>query len=216
MDFLEKNKNDWKTILKDIFDTNIPQRHEWTDLFEIVDILNKIGRFKSSNHMFYPSGGGMDICSAKISTSENMCIEIDTDGIIDILKPRVLIFHSFDSDEEWYYFRLETQNLDASGVYEYIDTKDKDTFEEEVVELESGRYISRSYWDEGSYNGEDLPKTARVVVRHFKGAFVIFRKTSTYNKMPKTYDGIHNKVNDENFRKSIESVINKIKQSNNE
>jgi len=200
MSFYEQNIKDWIQIHKEIFPVGIPKHCEWTNLDEIISILNIIGSKEQSNHMFYPTGGGLDVKSASTSTERN-CIEIFT-GLTDIIKPKKLIFESFENPI-WNYFRIETSELDSSGVY-----KDYNYPSEEVTELSEGNYISRSYWDEGEYNGEKLPKSARVVTRHLKGTFVIFAKSSYYNRHSSTYDARHNKMNSEEFRVYIEKVIN--------
>jgi len=205
MDFSERNKKDWIEIQEKIFPTGLPERCEWTDRNEIVNVLKAIGSVRNSNHMFYPRGGGLDVEGANISVEEN-CIEIDTGGLIDILKPARLIFHSFKAEHQWNYFRLETVELKPSGVYEAKDYSD-----EELCELSPENYVSRVYWDEGEYRGEKLPTSARVVTRHFKGSFVIFQKTSIYNKNSRTYDGRHNKMTDDEFRNYIQSAINHLK-----
>lgn len=201
MDFLERNKKDWIEIQEKIFPIGLPEKCEWTDRHEIVVVLKTIGSIRNSNHMFYPRGGGLDVEGADISVEDN-CIEIDTGGLIDIVKPTRLIFHSFKAEQQWNYFRLETADLKPSRVYETNDYSD-----EELCELSPGNYVSRVHWDEGEYREEKLPKSARVVTRHFRGSFVIFQKTSIYNKNSRTYDGRHNKMTDVEFRIHIQSAI---------
>lgn len=200
MNFYEQNLEDWNQIQKKIFPIAVPKHCEWTRLHEIISILNLIGSKEQSNHMFYPTGGGLDIKSANVSVEHN-CIEIFT-GLTNIIKPKELIFESF-KDPAWNYFRIETSELNLSGVYE-----DYDYPNEELTELSEGNYISRSYWDEGEYNGEKLPKSARVVIRQLKGSFVIFAKASYYNRHSATYDARHNKMNSIEFRNYIENTIN--------
>jgi hypothetical protein len=199
MNFNEKNKQEWEKVLHELFPSGIPNHCEWTDIDDIVNILNKIGSVESLNHMFYPSGGGMDIESARTSY-ETDCIEIYT-GLTDLLKPKCLIFESFD-DNLWSYFRIETEELEPSGVYEELDSSS-----EELTEI-NGEYVSRRYWDEGEYKGENLPSSARILTRHLNGSFVIFAKSSYYNKNSRTYDARHNNLTSTEFREYIESVIN--------
>lgn len=199
MDFYEKNRQAWIDIQNKIFPTGIPKNCEWTKLEDIISVLNTIGSVDNSNHMFYPTGGGLDVESSKLS-SESNCIEIFT-GLTDILKPKRMIFESF-SDPIWNYFRIETSELEPSGVYE-----EKDYPSEELTEIESGKYVNRSNWDEGEYKGQKLPKSARVLTRHLKGSFVIFAKSSYYNRNSSTYDARHNKMTSEEFREYIEKVI---------
>jgi hypothetical protein len=225
MDFLEKNKKDWIEIQEKIFPSGFPERKEWTDRSEIVNVLKIIGSIRNSNHMFFPRGGGLDVEGADISTEDN-CIEINTGGLTEILKPSRLIFHSFKAEHQWNYFRIETLELEPSGVYEDMDYSDDESYEpsdkeklssfysdEELCELSPGNYISSIYWDEGEYRGTKLPSSARIVTRHFKGSFVIFQKTSIYNRNSSTYDGRHNKMNDAEFRNYIQEAINQIKDS---
>ena len=199
MSFDERNKQEWIKVLDELFPSGTPKNHTWTDLDEIVFVLNKISSVDNLNHMFYPSGGGMDIENARIS-NENDCIEI-YNGIADLLKPKSLIFESFD-DKLWSYFRIETEELKPSDVYEELSS----SFEE-LTEIDE-KYFSRIYWDEGQYKGEKLPASARLLTRHLKGSFVIFAKSSYYNKNSRTYDARHNNMTSSEFREYIESVIN--------
>lgn len=199
MDFYAKNRQDWITILNKIFPNGVPKYCEWNKIEDIIAVLNVIGSIPSSNHIFYPSGGGMDIESSQKSI-ENGCIEIFT-GLTDILKPKALLFYSFD-DPIWNYFRIETYELEPSGVYELGDYPS-----EEVTDLGEGQYISRIYWDEGEYQEEKLPNTARVLTRYFKGSFVIFAKSSHYNRHSSTYDARHNKMSSDEFKAYIEKTI---------
>jgi len=201
MDFDEKNERDWIEIQSKLFPGELPQRFEWKDRLDIVKVLKTIGSIDNSNHLFFPTGGGLDVHDANIS-AENDCIEIDTGGLIDIVKPSRLIFNSFNAAPEWNYFRLETHELKPSGTYPEAEGSD-----EELTELEPGNYISRKYLEMGEYNGKRLPPTTRVVTRHFHGAFVIFQKTSIYNRDSRTYDGRHNTMTDEEFRSYIQRQI---------
>jgi hypothetical protein len=197
MDFYEKNRQAWIDIQNKIFPNGIPEHCQWTKLEHIISVLNTIGSV--ATHMFYPTGGGLDVKSSKLSI-ENNCIEIFT-GLTDILKPTQLLFESFD-DPIWNYFRIETSELQPSGVYQ-----NQNYLSEDLTEIETGKYVNRSYWDEGEYQGQKLPKTARVLTRHLKGSFVIFATASYYNRKSSTYDARHNKMMAEEFRTYIEKII---------
>jgi hypothetical protein len=200
MNYDEENLKNWLDIQSAIFPMGLPAHCEWTDVTEIVQILNKIGSYDNSNHMFYPTGGGLDVEGAKLS-SEPGCIEIFT-GLTDILKPKLLLFESF-KNPLWNYFRIDADELKPSGVYKSLE----DYPNEELTELESGRYVDRGHWDNSEYEGKPLPKSARVVTRHLRGSFVIFSKSSFYNRKSSTYDGRHNKMTAKEFRSYIEKVI---------
>ncbi|PHN93497.1 serine/threonine protein kinase [Maribacter sp. 6B07] len=166
---------------------------------EIIKVLRKVGWQKNSNHTFFPTMGGLDLQDAKESLEED-CIEFIC-SLTYIIKPKKLTFESFQ-DPIWNYFRLETADIEKSGVF------DDPGHSEELAELTPLNYVSREYWDEQRYNDEPLPSTARLVIRKLKGgSFVIFSKQSWYNKQSSTYDARHNKMNETEFRKYIEGVI---------
>ena len=50
-------------------------------------------------------------------------------------------------------------------------------------------------------------KSARIVSRYFRGTFVIFPKSSPYNKDHVTYDARHDRMNSKKFRQYIEKCI---------
>ena len=216
MTFEERNLIEWKETIKSLFPIGSPRNFEWDDNEAIIEALNKLGAIKQLNHMFFPSGGGMTLNGATYST-ESDCIELLTDGCPNIVKPQKLTFHFFgDQKCEWAYFRLETGILSPSGVY-----KDIDDFQfEELTELIPGKYVERKYWDAGYYDSNEsgekhLPKTARVVTRFFRGAFVIFATASIYNHTSSTYDARHNKMSSQKFEEHIQAVIDHLAKTDN-
>lgn len=192
----------WEGLVKSIFNGKVPKRYEWMDIEDIISILNRIGSSDALNHTFFPSGGGMDLASA-IQSHEEGCIEINCSGLISILKPNKLMFEYFpEGDYEWVYFRIVTDDLPSTNVYENL----RDNYEE-LTELSSGSYVERSVWDDNEFNGQPLPSNARVVSRILKGDLVIFNKASLYNANPSTYDGRHSEYGAEGFRDHIKDVI---------
>lgn len=201
-EFRNKYLPKWEGLVKSIFNGNVPERYEWTDIQDIVLILNKIGSSDALNHTFFASGGGLDLIDA-IQSHEKGCIEINCNGLVNILKPKKLMFEYFlEGDYEWSYFRIVADNLPSSNVYENLNSND-----EELTELSPCNYVDRSVWDANEFNGQPLPLNARVVIRILSGDLVIFNKASLYNTNPSTYDGRHSKYGVEGFRKHIESVI---------
>lgn len=206
------NPVEWNKILNSIFVNQEPQNMEWTDLNAIINILNKIGAVKESNHMFLPSRGGMDLAGAKIST-EKGCLELVTcGGNVSIVKPSKLSFNWFGQENlEWSYFRLETSPLAPSGVYK------TNTYEqEEVTELTPGKYVDFNVWEANEYQGKPIPRTARQVRRVFTGDFAIFPKESIYNidlsriGLGDAYDARHNQMSPSDFRQYIQRIVNKL------
>jgi len=206
-DFFKTNARDWTRIHHEIFGNTIPSRYEWTKPEDIVAVLNKIGRVPNSNHSFFPMGGGLDLEGARLA-EEPRCIELNF-GLRHVVRPDKLIFERVDDNQEWNYFRLETLELEPSGLYELSD----DAYDEELVDLGNGEYIHRNYWDEGSYDGKPLPKNARPLTRLFRGAIVIFKKMSWYNHASgkfDAYDARHEALGASGFRQHVEEAFKAI------
>ena len=193
-----RNLREWKEKINGMFPVSIPQKSEWTNIEDIIKILNCIGS-SSLNHMLLPTGGGLDLTSSEVAIEKD-CIKLFTGSNFGIVKPKRLIFNSLGEDYSWDYFRLEIENLDPSGVY---DIDDLDI--EELTYLSDGTYLDRTYWDLGYYydsygNQKEFTSKDNVVTRYLKeGSFVIVAKTSVYNKIPATSDGRHNKMTDAEF-----------------
>lgn len=227
----------WGDLARDIFEENVQKVQVITDINEIIEILEKIGKSQALNHAFYPSGGGDDLIGSALS-SEQQCIELITGKrSAEILKPVSLTFNPIGENPEWWYYRINTKAFEPSGVYEQIEKKQddnsSDTFKstrgkevewlssyagEELVEISPNNYIERFHWDTGFYGYDEngfekrLPDNSRIITRMYKGGdFVIFSKFSTYNRISSTYDGLHNKYNDEDFRTEIKKVVDKLK-----
>lgn len=211
-----EKKQNWVDFINNFFPEGVPSTKEWTGAAAIAEQLNKIGfiNSKAYNHTFMPGGGGLDLQSAKLSTFEPGCIEVDFDGCMHVIKPAKLIFHSFDSDYEWFYFRLECDSsLKPSGVYPNLS----DPSYEEVCRLPNGEYVDRGVYDHGYYGSDsygnplELPRAAKVVARQMSGSFVTFGKFSRYNQISGTYDGRHSKMTNEGFRQHIQSAVDYLK-----
>lgn len=214
--FHARNLEQWFEIQKSLFPAAFPSRVIWEDVNDIISILKVLCSYDNLNHMFMPSGGGLDLEDARLS-HEQGCIELDY-VFIEIVKPKMLVFESFGFDPEWNYFRLELDQLEPSGIYESDEGEPPYEYpldEEELTELRPGEYDEyklledRTYYEELGY---DIPETARRVTRRFKGSYVIFNKRSPYNLTTSTYDARHNKMTTDEFRDYIKRQANLIKE----
>jgi serine/threonine protein kinase len=154
-DFQTRNPLEWQELQKQLFPSSMPQRVIWENIEDIVYVLNLIGSIRALNHMFYPTGGGMDLEGARLGLEPSTIELIIDDKVVEIIKPKRLIFESFEFDAEWNYFRIETDELNPTGIDESSSTR------EELVEIAPLEYISRTYWDEGYYDDERLPSESR-------------------------------------------------------
>lgn len=201
-DFQVQNPRDWKRLIDGLFPIARPVRAKWEKPQEIITVLNQIGSVPSVNHLFFPDGGGQDLLGAA-EANESGLISLDCDGTNYYVKPESLSFESFGDPEDyqWSYFRLALSPIPATGTYKDFDKAAH--VAEELLELSPGEYVNRSSWDEGEYDGEPLPKEARVIVRLLRGSVVIFQKSSFYNQLPAAYLAPHNKVDSERFRQEV-------------
>lgn len=190
-DYEKRNAAEWREVQQQLFPDHIPTRAEWQNPVTIASILTLIGSRESLNHTFFPDGGGLDIESARVSTAEDGCLELEFDFGLYIVRPKRLLFENFGADQQWNYFRLESDTLEESGVYPGIAKK---YINEQLVRLADGTCVD---YDN---NSDPMPSGARSISRFFSGSFVIFQKTSIYNQVPGTYDGRHDKMSADQFR----------------
>ncbi|MDB6095560.1 MAG: Serine/threonine protein kinase [Verrucomicrobia bacterium] len=204
--FHSRNPLEWADVQARIFPKFVPSRAIWSEMGDIVAVLNELGARSDMNHMFLASGGGLDLTGAQLARRETGCIELLFGGLVSLLKPQRLLFESFGSDLQWNYFRLEADTLAPSDVYEGAEKVGY----EELTEIGGEFYADRGYWDEGYYRDEKLPENSRVVMRYFRGSFVIFQKSSIYNKIGATYDRRHDKMTADEFRKYISDTVQQL------
>lgn len=214
-DFHKRNQQQWFEIQTKLFPTSIPQRVIWEDINDIVKVLKIVCSFDNLNHVFFPTGGGLDLKDVRLSYEEN-CVELNF-GSIHIIKPKRLLFESFGDDHEWNYFRVEIDFLKMTGVNkdEVALSYETEKGREVISELSPANYFPYEIYENSYYYERDylFTKFSRHVTRWFKGSFVIFSKRSLYNLTSSTYDGRHNKVSTDEFREYIQNNIYHIKQA---
>lgn len=201
----------WERKLHNLFPEGIPAEHTWPGKADIIRVLATIGE-EHLNHLFFPEGGSQDLTGAADSY-EAGCIELHFGSRADIVKPDHLAFHSFGPELEWSYFRLETLPLAPSGIYEASDQTHEELLERAPGQYEDSTVLSAGYYGEDEAGSPQplLPDTARRVVRHFGGSFVIFAKKARYNSIPTTYFAQHNKMNAAKFKAAVETAVEKLR-----
>ncbi|MCB0522859.1 MAG: protein kinase [Lewinellaceae bacterium] len=214
-DFHERNQEQWFEIQRKLFPSAFPKRVIWEDINDIVNILRILCSYNNLNFMFLPDGGGLDLRDARLSYEEG-CIELDFQ-LIEIVKPKRLVFESFGYDPEWNYFRLELYELEPSGVYVAANGEEPYHIrynKEAVSELYPGQYDKYDlveYRYEYKDMGYEIPENIRLVSRWFRGSFVAFNKRSVYNLIRSTSDGRHNKMDTDEFRNYIQEAVYQFK-----
>jgi serine/threonine-protein kinase len=198
-DFHSRNIREWLSIQSQLFPIGTPQRAVWTGIDEICAVLRLAADSNNLNHMFLPTGGGMDLTKVEIAAEPGF-IRLEL-GMHIILKPRSLSFETFGHGSPWNYFRLEAEQVPTTNVPGAYVTRDR--MEELLCELTPGNYVAYEAWEEAEYSNAPLPNTARLIHRALEGAFVIFAKRSWYNLVPETYDGRHQQMTGDVFRDYI-------------
>jgi hypothetical protein len=201
--FTERNALQWAGLQRRLFPAGAPAHATWNGSNRIVDVLDIVGEIPDVNHMHLPWGGGMDLVGAESSVREPGCVELKTPGSIYLVKTEHLHFESFNDDPAWAYFWLDTVGLEPSGEGSVRH------LHESVTDIGGNFYADWSCRDEDNYGGEPLPENSRRVVRCLRGSFLIVQKTSLYNRISQTYDGRHNKMGADGFRKAYEIMVAK-------
>lgn len=208
-DYQTRNVLQWKDIQQELFPLNTPSRVIWEDAESIVAVMKKLSKTNDLSHVFIPTGGGDDLRDVRLSY-EDGCIELDF-GYIFICKPKRLVFESFNYDEEWNYFRLECERLEPTGYYSNLG----ELKQEPLTELKPLLYTDHNCNEYNDFNGRKKPTGARLIIRILpECSFVIFRRTSIYNKIRSTYDARHNEMTTDQFRSYIEKGANRLSETN--
>lgn len=196
--FGARNLTEWLEVQNILFPMGSPAHAEWTNKEDIINILSIIAERKSLNHMFYPSGGGMDLKGVESAGEPGAIYLIVGPQSAEILKPKKLCYESFGFDPEWNYFWLEAEEIKPiEGV-----ALSHNGFDQYLTELDRGEYTGPEAWEYSEYNYQPLPETARRVNRYIKGSFIFFSKASRYNATSSTYDAWQN-MGESKFRELI-------------
>ncbi len=204
-DFRDKVIKCWSNEIKEIFPNKVPEIYEWNDRNEIVNVLSRIAK-RNLNHMYFPDGGGDDIDHVSLA-SESDCILLGS----FLIKPKKLIFNSFGEADQWACFRIEADTLEPR-VRRSLKGK---LNSEHVLLIDNEKYVDydcihTGYYIE-DYLEKPLPENYFELERFFGGNFIIFAKACVYDDIDSSYSGFLNKMNNDEFRKYIESIKNKLK-----
>ena len=94
-DWERQNLIQWQEVQEQLFPSYVPSHAEWTDLDDMVSVLNLLGQYDSLNHLFFPDEGGFDLTGAS-SSYEQDCIELHFGKFVYIIKPKRLLYEYVD------------------------------------------------------------------------------------------------------------------------
>lgn len=201
----ERISYQWRELINNLFPMVVPLRTVWTDTDKILKILKMISKYQDLNHMFYPTGGGVDLDSAEKGREKNSI----TINYTEIMFPEKLTLECCP-ENEWNYFWLQLKNIEP------IFSENKGRFAEYLVDYDSKEYVNESY-ESATQREREYPTGSEIkeYMRYLKGAFVIFAKNSPYNignyslggsKKFDAYQPYHEKLGEEDFRKLINKM----------
>ncbi len=196
------DENEWKFLLECCFGENAPTSCSWENIDCIVNILNIISKRPATNHVFLPSGGGLDLRSAK-KASEEGCVYLKLDYFTNLIRPKRLYLESF-SNAIFNYFLLELENVEPiEGIHVYNSWQK--VVEDYPAHYVSGKYAIYKVYDYDS--GKPLPDGFKTLRRWLRGKFLIVSKSSPYNDASSTYDGRHNDCTAQEFHHYMSIIL---------
>lgn len=214
-DYHVRARAEWAMLFRDLFKENIPDRSVWFRDIDIVSVLN-IFMGPAKGHAFFPTGGGLDFHSVTISR-ESECIEFGAGGkTAYICRPKSLTLDHFLDRPGESFLTVELQELSLAYPGGQGAGYAAEKGREEILDLGSGKYLDRVWWDEQrmppSDEGDDvpLPRTARLVERYLRGKMLIVSKGSLWNRVHGTYDARHNRMSIDAIRSAIEGAASEL------
>lgn len=206
--YLSDARDKWVSAVKSVVGSS-PHSASWTGHSAIATALQPFA--SAVNHAHFATGGGMDMDTVSLAP-EAGCIEIGTSGAVYLFKPKALHLEVIPGAIAESFLLIELDRLKPTGVYEGV--YNSAGFEsEELLDLGSANYVSRSHADRGYYGTDDdgnerpLPNTARIVIRVLNGSILIVSKGTAWNASSGTYDGRHAKMNVSDIRTTIENAL---------
>lgn len=214
-EYRDQTSQEWSETIDAVAGASLPASRVWTDLYEIIDALEPFmgtGR----NHGYFPTGGGHDFSTVRPS-SEADCIELAVGELAYIMRPRRLRLERIPPRLSESFLFLELRDLPR--VYPLDEDEEEDGNDpalsrwqrrrresEELVDLGGGDYVEREVWDRGylDYDDEPLSARARLVQRLLRGNVMIVCKASIWNRIPQTYNGMHDQMGPDRVRREIE------------
>jgi serine/threonine protein kinase len=197
-----RNLREWPSTIGRIFPTVVPTFASWAGKTDILKALRFIASEDGLNHMFIPSGGGLDLTDVVESRREPEGIELHSSSQVLVLKPRELRFYHFVHSPRWSFFLLQTEPIEPIGV----PGVSVDDGQELLTELPSGEYADPMVWETGEWNGQALPPGTRPISRFTNGSFAFFQKSSPYNLISETYDARHSRLQPDEFLAHVDAL----------
>jgi len=205
---------EWGYLLDDIIGHR-PTEIKWTTFDSIVSVLDRIAQTHSLNHVFLPSGGGLDLEGVK--GYKNNLIELNF-GYKRIVNPKGLYLRTYES-AEFNHFYLETNPIEIFSDDGLCVSENR--YDDQYLKVTEDIYAELWNVNYPKCKGVDTKGLEEVIVSH-RGGYVFFPKMSFYNldlDKPRykigsagyyfdPYSALHEKIGSANkFASFIEEVM---------
>jgi serine/threonine protein kinase len=196
--------SDWNFLNNCLFKDTKPHSACWTNIDDILHVLNTIKSVPAMNHMMLERGG-LDFDFAE-KAPETDWIYIVANRLRLLVCPACLHFESFE-DVMWNYFLLELKDSEP------ILNK-KNEWCEELIEDTPAHYVDDTDAVYGVYSydeGKRFPSGYKIVTRYIKGKFLIVLKYGHYNGIGSAYDGRQKDCSAVEFRNYMDNMVETVK-----
>lgn len=196
--------SDWDFLNNCLFKDTKPHSACWTNIDDILHVLNTIKSVPAMNHMMLERGG-LDFDLAEKAPEKNW-IYITVNGFRLLACPACLHFESFE-DIRWNYFLLELKESEPV-------LSNKNEWCEELIEDTPAHYVDATDSVYGVYSyegGKRLSSDYKVVTRYIKGKFLIVLKYGLYNGIGSAYDGRQKDCSAVEFRNYMDNMVETVK-----
>jgi len=195
-----ENRKAWNDAIRSAFGEEPPRSGIWFDIPAMISTLRPIIG-PDLNHALLGTGG-QDILSIAHSRERGHLTLNVSDKVAYVVKPASLEFEYIKQAPEASFYLMDLQPIQHSGTYDVVNYD-----QEELLEVD-GKYYERSWYDEGflgfDEHGKPIPRTARIVVRFLYGKILFVAKSSTWNRLPQAYSGLHLNMSAKDIRYIIE------------
>jgi hypothetical protein len=209
--YIDEQRQGWSAKVDALTNPGGATSMTWQGIDEMVDVLRPF-MGSGQNHGHFPTGGGHDFLDVRGSTTEPGCLEFQVSRkLVYLGRPSRLRLERIEAQPAESFLYIDLETIEPSGIYTEEDEEGhrRDRADEELVDIGGGNYVERDAWDRGFVDNEDdpLPDDARLVHRMLRGGLMIVCKASIWNRIPLTYNGMHNQMGADDIRRLIEAGL---------
>ncbi|BBA51856.1 hypothetical protein FV113G1_22060 [Fusobacterium varium] len=146
-----------------------------TSAKEITEILDFIGKNVENFWLVHQNGetiGETVFYGANLLDNGEIELYDSKNSTISTIQIKIKELQAYKTE------KIEVVRIELDSVTPI--SSDYSSYSEEYIELPNGKIIRRYYWDEGFYDGENLPSSSKLVSRYLNGNLIIISKFKDY------------------------------------